>query len=255
MQASETHITQDVIQVTGVCKAFNDIDVLKNVDLTVAGGENVAILGRSGSGKSVFIKILVGLLKADKGNVQVLGNNVAELDRTQLDRLRLNVGFSFQSSALYDSMNVYQNISFPLAMNAPHMKQDEIRKTVEEVLNAVGLIEKINEFPADLSGGQRKRVGIARTLVLKPKIVLYDEPTAGLDPVTSMEIITLINHVRQLYNTASVIITHDLTCARKTADRVAMLIDGSFTRIGTFDSVFESDDPQVRSFYNYNFIK
>jgi phospholipid/cholesterol/gamma-HCH transport system ATP-binding protein len=245
----------DVIKVRAVCKSFNDVDVLKSVDLTVARAENVAILGRSGSGKSVFIKILVGLMTPDSGQVEVLGKNVAELTRVELDKLRLNVGFSFQSSALYDSMNVYENIAFPLSMNSPGISREELGKSVEEVLNAVGLKEKARELPADLSGGQRKRVGIARTLVLKPKIVLYDEPTAGLDPVTSMEIITLINQVRQLYNTTSVIITHDLTCAKKTADRVAMLIDGKFTRIGTFENVFETDDEQIKSFYNYNFIQ
>jgi phospholipid/cholesterol/gamma-HCH transport system ATP-binding protein len=243
-----------VISITGLEKSFDDLDVLKGVDFTLFRGENVAVLGKSGSGKSVLIKIMVGLLKPDAGTVCVLGKEVDKLQGRQLDALRLRVGFSFQNSALYDSMDVYQNLAFPLTMNKANLSKKEVDDAVEEALDAVGLAQKINEMPSDLSGGQRKRIGIARTLILKPEIILYDEPTSGLDPVTSGEINDLIREVQERYNTSSVIITHDLTCAKHTSDRVAMLLDGQFSKVGNFESVFESDDEQIRSFYKYNFI-
>jgi phospholipid/cholesterol/gamma-HCH transport system ATP-binding protein len=243
-----------VISITGLKKSFDELDVLKGVDFTLVRGENVAVLGKSGSGKSVLIKIMVGLLKPDAGEVWVLGKQVDKLKGRELDALRMRVGFSFQSSALYDSMDVYENLSFPLTMNKPTLSKKEVDKAVEETLDAVGLASKINEMPSDLSGGQRKRIGIARTLILKPEIILYDEPTAGLDPVTSGEINELIREVQQRYNTSSVIITHDLTCAKNTSDRVAMLLDGQFSKVGSFASVFESEDEQIKNFYKYNFI-
>jgi phospholipid/cholesterol/gamma-HCH transport system ATP-binding protein len=184
----------------------------------------------------------------------VLGKPVDRLQGRELDALRLRVGFSFQSSALYDSMDVYHNLAFPLTMNKKNLSKSDVDHEVHEALDAVGLVEKINEMPADLSGGQRKRIGIARTLILKPEIILYDEPTSGLDPVTSGEINDLIREVQERYNTSSVIITHDLTCAKHTSDRVAILLDGRFSKVGSFESVFESDDEQIKSFYNYNFI-
>jgi phospholipid/cholesterol/gamma-HCH transport system ATP-binding protein len=231
------------------------LDVLRGVDFTLFRGENVAVLGKSGTGKSVLIKIIVGLLKPDAGEVWVLGKQVDTLKGRELDSLRLRVGFSFQNSALYDSMDVYQNLAFPLTMNKSNLSKKEVDNAVEEALDAVGLAHKINEMPSDLSGGQRKRVGIARTLILKPEIILYDEPTSGLDPVTSGEINGLIREVQERYNTSSVVITHDLTCAKTTGDRVAMLLDGKFSKVGNFESVFASEDEQIKSFYNYNFIK
>lgn len=245
---------ESVISITGLEKSFEDLDVLKGVDFTLFKGENVAVLGKSGSGKSVLIKIMVGLLKPDAGEVLVLGKQVDKLKGRELDLLRLRVGFSFQSSALYDSMDVYHNLAFPLTMNKKNLSTSEVDHAVQEALDEVGLAEKINEMPSDLSGGQRKRVGIARTLILKPEIILYDEPTSGLDPVTSGEINSLIKEVQQRYNTSSVVITHDLTCAKNTCNRVAILLDGKFSQIGTFDSVFKSDDEQIKSFYSYNFI-
>ena len=246
---------ESVISISGLFKSFGDLEVLKGIDLNLFKGENVAVLGKSGTGKSVLIKIIIGLLKPDKGEVLVLGSNVAELRSKELDQIRLRIGFSFQSSALYDSMNVYQNLAFPLTMNVKNLSRKEINETVESVLEAVGLKEKINQMPSDLSGGQRKRIGIARTLILKPEIMLYDEPTSGLDPLTSTEIIELINEVQQKYNTSSLIITHDLTCAKNTANRIAMLFEGKFLKIGKFDEVFDTDDDQLRGFYNYNFIQ
>ena len=244
-----------VISISGLFKSFGDLHVLKGIDFTLFKGENVAVLGKSGTGKSVLIKIIVGLLKPDKGEVIVLGERVDQLERKELDALRLRIGFSFQSSALYDSMNVYQNLAFPLIMNVKNLSKNDVDSAVEEVLEAVGLQDKANQLPSDLSGGQRKRIGIARTLILKPEIMLYDEPTSGLDPITSSEIIELINEVQQKYNTSSVIITHDLTCAKNTGNRSAILLDGKFLKVGTFEEVFESDDKQIRAFYNYNFIQ
>lgn len=246
---------EEVIIIKDLYKSFGNLEVLDGVNLSITKGENIAVMGKSGSGKSVLIKILVGLLKPDKGEVIVLGKNIAELDEVSLNALRMRVGFSFQNSALYDSMSIRQNMEFPLRMNVKNIKSTEMKKSVDEVLNAVGLIDKIDEMPAELSGGQRKRIGIARTLILRPEIMLYDEPTAGLDPVTSGEINDLIKQVQKDYNTTSIIITHDLTCARNTSDRVAMLLEGKFSSIGDFESVFKTDNEQIKNFYNYNFIQ
>jgi phospholipid/cholesterol/gamma-HCH transport system ATP-binding protein len=243
-----------VISVRGLYKSFGELDVLKGVDLDLYKGENVVVLGKSGTGKSVLIKIISGLLKPDRGTVMVLGKQVDKINAKELDELRLKIGFSFQNAALYDSMSVRKNLEFPLVMNRKHLKKNEIEESVRGVLEAVGLLDKIDQMPAELSGGQRKRIGIARTLILKPEIMLYDEPTAGLDPLTSMEINQLINEVKKKYNTSSIIITHDLTCARATGDRIAMLLDGQFKRKGTFKEVFSSQDEQVKGFYDYNFI-
>jgi phospholipid/cholesterol/gamma-HCH transport system ATP-binding protein len=246
---------ETVIAIKGLYKSFDDLQVLKGIDFNLFKGENVAILGKSGTGKSVLIKIIVGLLKPDEGEVVVLGQHVDQLKSKELNDLRLRIGFSFQNSALYDSMNVYHNLAFPLTMNVHHLTKKERDKAVEEVLDAVGLLDKMNQLPSDLSGGQRKRIGIARTLILKPEIMLYDEPTSGLDPITSAEIIELINEVQQKYNTSSVIITHDLTCARNTSNRMALLLEGKFERTGTFTEVFESSEEAVKGFYSYNFIQ
>ena len=247
--------SEPIISIKGLYKSFDELDILKDINLDVFKGENVAVLGRSGAGKSVLIKILVGLLLPDKGFVSILGQQVDKLTPKELDALRLRIGFSFQSSALYDSMNVGQNLEFPLKMNIKNLSRQAIYSAVEEVLDAVGLLEKINEMPSDLSGGQRKRIGIARTLILKPEVMLYDEPTSGLDPITCEEINELINEVQKKYNTTSIIITHDLTCAKETGDRVAMLLDGKFVKVGKFDEVFSSENEKIKSFFNYNFIQ
>ncbi len=246
---------ESVIIIRDLYKSFNELDVLKGIDLSVYKGENVAVLGKSGSGKSVLIKIIIGLLKPDRGEVSILGQRVGTLKEKELNALRLRIGFSFQSSALYDSMNVRQNLEFPLKMNVKNLSKKEITAAVEEVLEAVGLTDKMEQLPADLSGGQRKRIGIARTLILRPEIMLYDEPTAGLDPITSGEINELIRQVQLKYNTSSIIITHDLTCARETGDRIAMLVEGRFSKVGKFEDVFNTSDEQVIGFYNYNFIQ
>ncbi len=245
---------EKVIDIRGLQKAFDDFEVLKCVDLDLYKGENLVVLGRSGTGKSVLIKIISGLLNADEGQVDVLGQDVNTLSPRDLDALRLKIGFSFQNSALYDSMTVKENLEFPLVRHSKHMTQRDRDRIIDIVLEAVGLAQATHQMPSELSGGQRKRIGIARTLILRPEIMLYDEPTAGLDPITCIEINNLINEVQRRFNTSSIIITHDLTCARAVGDRVVMLLDGEFKRQGTFDEVFATDDTRVKAFYNYNFI-
>jgi len=251
----QTNKGQPVISIQGLYKSFGDLEVLRGIDLDVYKGENVVVLGRSGSGKSVLIKIISGLLLPDKGIVKVLGKEVEKLNDLEMRELRMKIGFSFQSSALYDSMNVRENLEFPLIRTNRTIPKKELDQMVEETLDAVGLSDKINQMPADLSGGQRKRIGIARTLMLKPEIMLYDEPTAGLDPITCIEINNLINEVQTRYNASSIIITHDLSCAKATGDRIVMLLEGKITRQGSFDEVFDTDDEQAKSFFNYNFIQ
>lgn len=242
-----------VISIKGLEKSFGDLDVLKGVDLELYQGENLVVLGRSGTGKSVLIKVISGLLKPDKGVVNVLGVEVDKLTPKELQQLRLKIGFSFQSSALYDSMTVRENLEFPLVRNSKHLSRAEKDSAIESVLDAVGLLQAINQMPSELSGGQRKRIGIARTLIMRPLIMLYDEPTAGLDPITSIDINNLINEVQERYNTSSIIITHDLTCAKSTGDRIMMLLEGRFERQGSFEEVFNTEDERIKTFYNYNF--
>ncbi|MER2997161.1 ABC transporter ATP-binding protein [Pontibacter populi] len=252
---SKIDLTQKVITIKGLTKAFDDFEVLKGVDLDLYKGENLVVLGRSGTGKSVLIKIISGLLRPDKGYVNVLGQEVDKLTPKQLDALRLKIGFSFQNSALYDSMTVKENLEFPLIRHSKEMSARDRTRIIDIVLDAVGLGQTINQMPSELSGGQRKRIGIARTLILKPEIMLYDEPTAGLDPITSQDINNLINEVQRRFNTSSIIITHDLTCAKATGDRIVMLLDGQFQRQGSFEEVFDTDDERVKAFYNYNFTE
>ncbi len=246
---------EPVIVVSDLYKSFGEKHVLQGVNLTLHQQENLAVLGRSGTGKSVLIKIIVRLLKQDTGTINVLGQQVENLNEKDLMALRLKIGFSFQNSALYDSMTVGENLKFPLVRNVKNLKKRDIDDQVEQVLDAVGLSETIDQWPSELSGGQKKRIGIARTLILRPQIMLYDEPTAGLDPITCVEINTLIREVREKYHTSSIIITHDLSCARETSDRLAMLFDGKFINHGTFEEVFASKDQRIQDFYNYNFIK
>lgn len=243
-----------VIDLKDVSKSFGERTILKEVNLKLYKGENLVVLGRSGTGKSVLIKIISGLLRPDTGQVTVLSEQVPDLNEKQLQQLRLKIGFSFQNSALYDSMTIRENLEFPLVRNKRQLGRVQINKEVEDVLEAVGLLEAINQMPSELSGGQRKRIGIARTLILRPDIMLYDEPTAGLDPITCIEINGLINEVQERYNTSSIIITHDLSCAKMVGDRIVVLLDGSFEREGSFEEIFDTEDERVKSFYDYNFI-
>jgi phospholipid/cholesterol/gamma-HCH transport system ATP-binding protein len=246
---------ESVIEIRGLYKSFGDNDVLQGVDLDLFKGENLVVLGKSGSGKSVLIKILVRLLTQDEGSVKILGMDTSKLTLRELNKLRLKIGFAFQASALYDSMTVRENLEFPLTRNVKGLSRKEIDYRVERLLESVGLPNTINQMPAELSGGQKKRIGVARTLILNPEIMLYDEPTAGLDPTTCIDINNLINQVREEYKTSSIVITHDLTCAKQTGDRMAVLIEGQFKAVGSFEEVFaEATDPRVKSFYDYNFI-
>lgn len=242
---------EKVAEVRHLKKSFGDLTVLRDINLDLFDRENLVILGRSGTGKSVLIKCMVGLLKPDAGEINVLGYDVPRLNSEELNELRQQVGFSFQGSALYDSMTVRENLQFPLKRNRGIYDRRELDKLVVNALKDVGLEKAIDQTPAELSGGMKKRVGIARTLILKPKIMLYDEPTAGLDPVTAGEINDLILEVRDKYNTASIIITHDITCAHHTGDRIIALFGGYNKFEGTFDELKERDDPELKAFFNY----
>ena len=254
MQTENTTEKEIVIDIKGLYKSFGNNHVLRGVDLEVDRGENVVVLGRSGTGKSVLIKIICGLLTQDEGSVIVLGEDVKNLSNRRLEQLRLKVGFSFQLSALYDSMTVKENIAFPLMRNFKQLTREEVEERVDTVLNAVSLLKTKNQYPAELSGGQKKRIGIARTLILRPEIMLYDEPTAGLDPISSIEVNKLIRSIQEKFGVSSIIITHDLVCAKTTGDRLIMMFDGVVQKQGTFDEVFDSDDERIKSFYEYNFI-
>ncbi len=237
-----------VVEIEHLKKTFGSNCVLKDINLKIKKGENLVVLGKSGSGKSVLIKCLVGLIEPDEGSVVLLGENVLDLDDSALNQLRKKVGFLFQSGALYDSMTVRENLEFPLR-DSKSITPGEIDALVLDTLQHVGLEAAIDKMPSELSGGMRKRVGLARTLILKPEIILYDEPTTGLDPITSKEISELILEVQKKYNTASIIITHDVECARITANRIIILKDGIAFAEGTFKELSESDDKWVSSFF------
>ena len=240
-----------VVEMRHVSKSFGDNHVLNDLNLDLFEKENLVILGRSGTGKSVLIKILVGLLKPDEGEVKVLGFDVPSLNRNDLNELRKQIGFSFQLSALYDSMTVRENLEFPIKRNLGIYDKGKLDEMVKRALEDVGLLKAIDQRPVELSGGMRKRVGIARTLILQPKIMLYDEPTSGLDPITSVEINQLIMEVREKYHTSSIIITHDISCARQTSDRIIALFDGKNKLEGTFEELKKSDAPEIKPFFNY----
>lgn len=244
--------SQDVVaSLRHVKKSFGSNDVLKDISFDLHAKENLVILGRSGTGKSVLIKCMVGLIKPDSGDINVLGYDVNSLSPKQLNEVRKQVGFSFQGSALYDSMTVRENLEFPLKRNLKIYDKKELTERVMNSLQNVGLEHAVDQMPAELSGGMRKRIGIARTLILNPKIMLYDEPTAGLDPITSSEINDLINQVREKFNTASIIITHDISCARETSDRIIAMVQGHTRAEGTFDELKQTKDPDLEPFFKY----
>jgi len=238
-----------VVEIRGLKKAFNGYEVLKNINLDLNRGENLVVLGKSGQGKSVTIKCIVGLLKKDDGSVKVFNEEVSDLHDDELKQLRIRIGFLFQNSALYDSMTVRENLEFPLTRVLKLRDETEITARVEEVLEGVGLTDAIDKMPSDLSGGMRKRIGLARTLIMKPEIMLYDEPTTGLDPITSKEISELILEMQKKYKTSSIIITHDMKCAEITADRVVVMNDGEYIAEGTYKDLENSDNELVRSFF------
>jgi len=240
-----------VAEIKHITKSFGTRVVLKDIDFKIEKGENLVVFGKSGSGKSVLIKCMVGLLSPDDGEVLMLGEKIEGLKNRELNILRKRIGFLFQSAALYDSMTVRENLEFPLR-DLKTKKKDEIDALVMEALENVGLEDAVNKMPSELSGGMRKRIGLARTLILKPEIILYDEPTTGLDPITSKEISELILEIQKKYNTASVIITHDVECARIVANRIIIIKEGTLIAEGTFKELSESNDKWVRSFFNHN---
>lgn len=240
---------EPVISVRHLYKSFGSNDVLKDFNLDVYNGENVVVLGKSGSGKSVLIKCIIGLLEQDAGEITVLNDDVITLNNKQLDLLRAKVGFLFQSNALYDSMTVRENLEFPLRRHWIKLTAAETNDKVMEVLTNVGLAHTVDMMPAELSGGMRKRIALARTLILNPKIMLYDEPTTGLDPITAKEISELMLKMGEKYNTSSIIISHDMNCIRMTADRIVLLIDGKCYTQGTYHELEQNNDPQVKQFF------
>ena len=241
--------TQPVIAIKNLYKSFGTNEILKGISLTLNKGEDLVILGRSGSGKSVTIKCLVGLVKADKGEIKVFDKEMTTLDNEALNDVRVSIGFMFQNGALYDSMSVRQNLTFALKHHTQNVTEAEIEKQIMEALENVGLKEAIDKMPSELSGGMKKRIALARTIITKPEIILYDEPTSGLDTITSREISELILSVQKKYNTSSIIITHDMACAKMTGNRILILKDGVINAEGTYAELEKSNDEWVRSFF------
>jgi phospholipid/cholesterol/gamma-HCH transport system ATP-binding protein len=240
-----------VISVQGLNKSFGENHVLKSFNLDLFPGENVVVLGKSGSGKSVLIKCIIGLMTPDSGSIKVFGDEVTELSRKNLDLMRVKVGFLFQSNALYDSMTVRENLEFPLRRHTSVTGKEAVNELVMEALTNVGLAETVDMLPEELSGGMRKRIALARTLILKPKIILYDEPTTGLDPITGRGISQLMLDIQKKYNTSSIIISHDMNCVRKTANRIAMLIDGKCYALDSYENLSNSKDNRIREFFDH----
>ncbi|OXE98935.1 phospholipid/cholesterol/gamma-HCH transport system ATP-binding protein [Flavobacterium araucananum] len=247
---SKTKKQEPIIVIKDLHKTFGqDNKILQGVNLTVNKGEDLVILGRSGSGKSVTIKCIVGLIEPDKGEIRVFNENVLNLSKPELNEIRVRIGFLFQSGALYDSMSVRENLAFTLKKHKKDLSAEEVESEIMEALDNVGLSDAIDKMPSELSGGMQKRIGLARTLILKPEIILYDEPTTGLDTITSREISELILDIKHKRKTTSIIITHDMACAKLTADRIMVLKDGAIHAEGTYEELEKDEDEWVRSFF------
>jgi phospholipid/cholesterol/gamma-HCH transport system ATP-binding protein len=238
-----------VLEIKNLNKSFGNNHVLKNFSLTMRQGETLAVLGKSGSGKSVLIKCIIGLIQPDSGSIQVFDQDVEGLNQDELDKMRARVGFLFQSNALYDSMTVRENLEFPLRRHCMKDQMETAHTSILEALDDVGLAHTIDMMPAELSGGMRKRIALARTLILRPEIILYDEPTTGLDPITAREISELIMQVQKKYNASSLIISHDLNCINITSSRIVMLIDGTCYASDTYENLKRSPDPKIHEFF------
>jgi len=240
---------EPVITIRGLYKSFGTNLVLTDFNMDLYKGENVVVLGKSGSGKSVLIKCIIGLLKPDKGMIRVFDNDITGLNLAELDKMRARVGFLFQSNALYDSMTVRENLEFPLRRHWIKVTQQEVNEMITRALEDVGLAHTIDMMPVELSGGMRKRIALARTLILKPDIILYDEPTTGLDPITGKEIIHLMVEIKKKYNTSSLIISHDMNCVRMASDRIVMLVDGKCYASGNYEELQKNTDMKVKQFF------
>ncbi|WP_317897713.1 ABC transporter ATP-binding protein [Aurantibacillus circumpalustris] len=248
-KTNNQNINSPVIRLEHVFKSFGNNRVLSDFTFSLDKGENVVVLGKSGSGKSVLIKCIIGLIQTDSGIINVLGKNIPELNHEQLDELRTRVGFLFQSNALYDSMTVRENLEFPLRRHKEKHTRQQEEDLIKEALNNVGLLHTLDMRPAELSGGMRKRIALARTLILKPEIILYDEPTTGLDPITGKEISKLMRELAAKYTTSSIIISHDINCVKIVADKIVMLIDGKCYAQGSYEELKESLDPKIKMFF------
>ena len=249
MTSPKNSSNEIIAEIINLKKSFGEQEVLKSISFKLYKGENLVVLGKSGSGKSVLIKCIVRLMNADDGSINVFGKDVSKLSSKELSIMREKIGFLFQSGALYDSMTVKQNLEFPLRRIKMGLNEKEISEKVNEVLENVGLKDSLNKMPSQLSGGMRKRISLARTIIVDPLIMLYDEPTTGLDPITSDEISLLINDVQKKYKTSSIIITHDINCALATANRILMLKDGEVYLEGNSDEFEKSSDPLIKSFF------
>jgi phospholipid/cholesterol/gamma-HCH transport system ATP-binding protein len=246
----QTYSNTPVIKIQHLKKSFGSNQVLRDFNMDLNAGENVVVLGKSGSGKSVLIKCIIGLMKPDEGSIKVFDQEVPEMSNEVLDKMRVDVGFLFQSNALYDSMSVRENLEFPLRRHWIQTSKESVNDLVMEALDSVGLKHTIDMKPGELSGGMRKRIALARTLILKPKIILYDEPTTGLDPITAKEISNLLVDLQHKYNTSSIIISHDMNCVKITANRIIMLIDGKCYADGTYEELKNSNDIKVKQFFD-----
>lgn len=245
----EVHNPDAVIAIDKLVKRFGDKVVLNEFTVDLNRGENLVVLGRSGSGKSVLIKCVIGLMRPESGTIKVLGEDVLSLDHDGLDNIRSRVGFLFQSNALYDSMTVKQNLEFPMRR---HLKNIDLKESMDRIMDAlenVGLAHTLNMMPSELSGGMQKRIALARTLILNPEIILYDEPTTGLDPITGKEITLLMKDIQEKYKTSSIIISHDMKCVKRAADRIAVLVNGSCYAVDTYENLKRSSDPNINQFF------
>lgn len=241
-----------ILELKELQKSFGSNNVLNGFSLQLFEEENLVVMGKSGSGKSVMIKCLVGLMQADKGSIKIKNQDITVLGQNELDLLRTEIGFLFQGSALYDSMTVRENLEFPLRRHKEKLKMKETTEDlIIEALENVGLVEAIDLMPSELSGGMQRRIALARALILKPKIILYDEPTTGLDPITAKEIIQLMRNIQKKYKTSSLIITHDVDCARVISNRIILLVDGINYAEGTYQELIQSNDPQVKAFFKH----
>ncbi len=247
--AQMVHTDGPVIKVSNLKKGFGTRVVLDDLSVELSRGESMVVLGRSGSGKSVFIKCIIGLLKPDAGSIHVLGQDLAALDHDQTDQLRSHIGFLFQSNALYDSMTIRENLEFPMRRHRNTLVREQLDEHIIKTLTNVGLAHTADMMPAELSGGMQKRIALARALVLNPEIILYDEPTSGLDPITSKEISSLMTGIQEQYNTSSIIISHDMSCVKRTADRIMVLLGGKCYAMGTWAELARSNDDNIKQFF------